>query len=109
MVAKAVFDEIRSLGFAGISGTYANIGVPLAKLPRAFCITNSTDGDLMVSDDGGVTDKFFLSAGSYKTWDIQANMNAHDDDKYVLPIGTQFAVKQVTAPTEKSIYIEILY
>ena len=107
MVAKAVFDEIRSLGFAGISGSYANIGSALTKMARAFIAVNDTDGDMMISLDGGTTDHLYLPAGSFQLFDVGANAQ-QADDKYVLEIGTQFAVKQVTAPTEKSIYISVL-
>jgi hypothetical protein len=39
-VARAHFESLRTLGFAGISGTYAAVGVPLLHQVRAFCITN---------------------------------------------------------------------
>lgn len=108
MVARAFFDEIRSLGFAGISGSYADVGSPLEFNWRGVCFTNNTQGDVFFTDD--VTkDKIFVKAGSFKLWDVQANMNAQFDDKYVLPIGTQFSVKQITAPVSGSVYIEGIY
>ena len=107
MVAKALFDELRSLGFGSISGSYANVGSATTAPCRAFAISNGTDGDMIFSDDGGTTDKFFVGAGAYKVWDVEANAS-QADDKFVLEVGTQFAVKQVTAPTSGSVYVEVL-
>lgn len=110
MVARAFFEPLRSLGFAGISGSYAAVGTPLAHPVRAFCITNNTQGDLIFSTDNTlVAGELFVARGSYKLFDIQSNINPQFDDKYVLAIGTQFYVKQVTAPTSGDVYIECLY
>ena len=107
MVARADFDTLRSLGFAGISGAYAVVGSATTDYIRLVSFMNDTDGDLLITNDNTV-DKIFLKAGSYKIIDVQANMNAQFDDKYVLPIGTQFYAKQSTAPTTGSVYIEML-
>lgn len=108
MVARAFFDEIRTLAFGGISGAYAPVGNPLDFPVRGVCFTNQTQGDVYFTDDN-TKDKIIVPAGSFKLWDIQANMNAQFDDKYVLPIGTQFYVKQITAPTSGAVYIEVIY
>lgn len=109
-VSRAHFEPLRTLGFAGISGSYASVGTPLAHQVRAFCITNNTQGDLIFTTDSTVSaGEMFVAKGSYKLYDVQANMNTQFDDKYVLAIGTQFSVKQVTAPTAGDVYIECLY
>src|SRR5436190_1859033 len=108
MVARAYIDTIRTLGFAGISGTYAAVGTPLTQMARVVCITNNTQGNLYFTDDN-TKDKLFVAAGSFKLFDIQSNINPQFDDKYVLPIGTQFYVKQITAPVSGDVYIEVLY
>lgn len=107
---RAFFDPLRSLAFGGISGTYAAVGAPLANPVRAFCITNNTQGDLIFSLDNTVTaGNMFVAAGSYKLYDVQANINPQFDDKYVLAVGQQFYVKQITAPVAGNVYIECLY
>ena len=108
MVARAFFDEIRTLAFGGISAAYADVGDPLEFMARGVCFTNNTQGDMMFTDDVTL-DKIFVAAGSFKLWDIQANINPQFDDKYVIPIGTQFSVKQLTAPVDGAVYIEIIY
>lgn len=108
MVAKARFDELRSLGFAGISGSYATLGAPLDVLARIITITNNTEGDLLLTTDIS-KDEFFIAAGSFKLYDIQTNMNLNKDDSFVVAKGTQFYVKQLTAPVSGSVYLEIVY
>lgn len=108
MVARAFFDDIRSLAFGGISGSYASLGTAFTQLARAIKITNNTNGDLMITDD--VTkDKIFIPAYGFDLWDIQSNINPQFDDKFLLPIGTQISVKQVTAPTVGTVYLTVLY
>jgi len=105
MVAVADFDDLRSLAFGGISGAYASVGTPTTKLTRCVCFINDTEGSMIFTND--VTkDKIFVKQGSFKLWDIQSNMNAQFDDKYVFPIGTQWSVKQLSAPVSGSVYIE---
>lgn len=108
--ARALFEPLRTLGFAGISAAYAAVGTPLTQPCRAFCITNNTQGDLIFSLDNTVSEgHMFVAKGSYKLYDIQANMNAHFDDKYVISKSTQVYVKQVTAPVAGDVYIECLF
>lgn len=108
MVAVANFDVLRTLASGGISGSYASVGAALTKPARMVCFTNNTDGDMLFTTDTN-EDQTFVAAGSFKLWDIQANMNAQFDDKYVIPVGTQFSVKQSTAPTTGDVYVEVLY
>lgn len=108
MVAIAKFDELRSIAFGGISGTYAAVGDPLDYYGRIICITNNTEGDMLLTTDN-TRDEIFVAAGSFKLYDIQSNMNTNFDDKYVLPKQLQFYVKQLTAPVSGSVYIEIIY
>ena len=108
MVNVAKFDELRSLAFGGISGSYAAVGSSLDQYARVITITNNTEGDMLFTTDNS-RDELFVAAGSFKLYDIQANMNDRDDDKFVLAKGTQFYVKQVTAPTSGSVYIEFIY
>lgn len=108
MVARAFFDILRTLAFGGISGSYAAVGSPLTENARGVCFTNNTQGDVVFTDDT-TKDKIFVASGSFKLWDIQSNINPQFDDKFVLPIGTQFYVKQLTAPTSGAVYIENIY
>lgn len=106
--ALASFRALSSLAFGSISGTYANLGTALTRPARAFKITNNTEGDIIYSTNGGTTDHDFLPAGSFVLWDVQSNINPQFDDKFVFPIGAQFAVKQVTAPVSGAVYLTVL-
>ena len=108
MVARAFFDDIRTLGFAGISAVYAVVGGPLTVMARMICFSNNTQGDMYFTDDN-TADRIFVAAGSFKLWDVQANMNTQKDDRFVIPIGAQFYVKQITAPVDGDVYIELIY
>lgn len=107
---KVYFDTLRSLGFAGISATYAAVGSPLTVNPRIMCITNKTQGDMIFSvDDTNADGQIFVPAGTFKLYDLTANLVPRKDDSFVIAIGTQFYVKQVTAPTSGSVYLEFVY
>jgi len=109
-VARAHFEPLRTLASGGISGTYAAVGTPLSHQIKAFCITNNTQGDMIFSLDNAVAaGHMFVAAGSYKLYDVQSNMNPQFDDKFVIAVGTQFYVKQSTAPVDGDIWIECLY
>jgi len=110
MVSRAFFEPLRSLAFGGISGSYAAVGDPTDHVVKVFCITNNTQGDMIFSIDNTVSaGQMYVAAGSYKLYDVQANMNAQFDDQFVFPVGTQFYVKQDTAPTDGAVYVEVIY
>ena len=96
---KVYFDALRSLGFAAISPAYAAVGGPLTTTGRIVCITNMTSGDMIFSTDNTiVAGQLFIPAGSFKLFDFTANSETANDDSFVLGVGTQFYVKQLTAP-----------
>lgn len=107
---KVYFDTLRSLGFASISGTYAAVGSAFTVEPRIICITNKTQGDMIFSvDNANSSGNLFVPAGTFKLFDLTANLIPGKDDSFVIAQGTQFYVKQVTAPTSGSVYIELVY
>lgn len=107
MAARAFFEPIRTLAFGSISGAYAAVGDPAANQIRIFCISNDTEGDMYFTTDNS-EDQMFLAAGSFRLYDLQANKSDYDD-KFVLAKGTQFYVKQITAPVSGAVYIELIY
>lgn len=100
-------DVIRTVAFGGISGTYAAVGTPFTEPVRLICFTNSTNGDVFFSDDG-VNNKIFVAASSFKLFDLTTNRQ-NRDQIWCFPIGTQFYVKQSTAPSSGAVYIEALW
>lgn len=107
---KVYFDTLRSLAFGSISGTYAAVGTDLTVEARIVCFTNKTQGDVIFSTDStNANGQIFVPAGSFKLYDLTANLVPGKDDNFVLAKGTQFYVKQVTAPTSGAVYIELVY
>jgi len=101
-------DEIRTVAFGGISGTYAPVGSPQAFQARIICFTNTTNADVFFSMDGS-TNQLIVPAGSFKLFDITTNHRPVNQDDFVFANGTQWYVKQVSAPTSGSVYLEIVY
>lgn len=102
-------DAYKTLGFAGISGSYAAVGSVIAHNWRAFRILNATDGDMIFSFDG-TTDNLFVPAGSFVLYDISTNATPTSGiDVLVVGINTQFYVKQSTPPSKGAVYIEGIY
>lgn len=108
MKQTAQLEPLRSLAFGSISGSYAAVGTPFDFPCRLICFTNNTDGDMLFSRDGA-TDELFVAAGSFKLFDISTNHRAVNQDDLVFKKETQWYVKQSTAPSEGSVYIETLY
>ena len=108
MKQRAELEALRSLAFGGISGAYAAVGTPFDHPSRLICFTNNTDGDLLFSRDG-VTDELFIAAGSFKLFDVSTNHRPVNQDDYVFVKGTQWYCKEITSPTEGSVYIETIY
>jgi len=108
-MTRANFEPLRSLGFASISASYAAVGTPSTHPVRAFCLNNNTQGDMIFSRDNTLSEgELFVKAGSYKLWDVQSNRKTTNEDRYVLDEGTQWYVKQITAPVSGAVYIENL-
>jgi len=107
---KVYFDTLRSLAFGGISGTYAAVGTPFTVEARIICFTNKTQGDMILSTDNTNADgQILVPAGSFKLYDLTANLVPGKDDSFVIAKGTQFYVKQATAPVSGAVYIENVY
>jgi len=107
MGARAFFEPIKTIAFGGISGAYAAVGNPTSHETRVFCISNNTEGDMYLTTDL-TRDEMFLAAGSFRLYDIQSNLSPVDD-KFVFAIGTQFYIKQITAPISGAVYIECIH
>lgn len=107
MAQQVKFDTIRTLAFGSISGSYAAVGTATTQEARLICITNTCDTDMFFSIDG-VNNQLIVPHGGFKLFDLQTN-RVTSDQKYVLPINTQFYVKQVTAPGSGNVYVEVVY
>ena len=104
---RAQFDELRFLGFGAIGAMYAPVGGELTHMTRMIRIINNTDGDMFFSDDG-LGAKFFVPAGSFVLYDLTSNSHLNEGC-VAIAMGTQFYVRQSTAPTKGAVYIECIH
>lgn len=101
------FDTLRSLAFGSISGTYAAVGSSFQNPVRLICITNNTDGDMLFSFDG-VNNHVFVPSHSFKLFDLTTNRQ-QNENSFEIIAGTQVYVKQSTAASSGSVYVETIY
>lgn len=107
MSEVAVIDTLRTLANGSISGVYAAVGVPTSYPSRVICFTNNTDGDMYFTDDP-TRDEIFVAKGAFKLFDVTTNQ-AKVDGFFAFPARQQFYVKQSSAPSTGSVYIEVIY
>jgi len=107
---KVYFDTLRTLAFGGISGVYAAVGSALTVEPRIIYITNDTDAGMIFSTDNtNATGMLYLPKGTFKLFDLTANMVPGKDDSFVMAKGTIIYVKQSSAPGSGAVYVEYVY
>lgn len=104
----ALLDELRTLAFGSISGTFAAVGGPTDFPTRLICFTNTTDADMIFTMDG-VTDQVFVAASGFKLFDVTTNHRPINQDDFCFATGTQWSVRQLAAPSSGNVYIEIIY
>ena len=98
------FEELRSLAFGAISGVYAGIGTAFSHPIRILKVTNTTDADITLSDDG-ITDKDIVPASSFVLYDFTSN-NANASGFYFAE-GDRIYAKG--APGSGSVYVTTIY
>jgi len=109
MAQIATIDVLRILLNGSIGAAYVKIGGPALKPIHVLCITNTTDADMLISDDG-VTNKLIIPHSSFKLIDVSANRDGYNPANPLMFIeGTQYWVKQVSAPSTGSVYVEMIY
>lgn len=102
--SRMTYGPMQSFNSASLTGTYQNLGVPLAHGASIVKIWNNGTTDITISIDG-VTDHDFAPASSFFLYDISS-----DDPKSTavfMPAGTQYLIKG-TAGTGL-IYLVYLY
>lgn len=109
-------DRVRTLGFASISGTYAQVGTSLTHMTRIMKLTNNTNGDMYFAftssgstpASDGTADNIFVPAGGFTLYDFSANPT-EDGRPFCFSINTSVWVRQSSAPSSGSVYVECVY
>lgn len=114
IVAK--FDVLRTLANGSISGTYATVGASFGHDARSIRFINNTNGDMFFAVTNGSTpasdgtaDNLFVPAGTFVLYDVCANGGSNKFTTAAIPHATQVWVRQSTAPTTSSVFVEIMY
>ncbi len=105
---QVAIDTLRSVAFGSITASYAVLGTAFTHPIRIFCLTNTTDKDMLISTDGS-NDKLIVAADSYKLYDLNANCDQGSQEEYKFVKNTQFYVKYVAAPSRGAVYLEAFY
>lgn len=98
------WEDLRSLAFGSISGTYSAIGSATENPARLIKVVNTTDVDITISTNG-VDDQDIVAAGGFFLYDIMSNKS--EQSCMFLDQGTIIYAKG--APTEGSVYVVIIY
>lgn len=107
LAIKALFEPVRSLGFASIGAGYIGVGTVLNFPARQIFIQNYTNAPLMFSFDG-IHDHFPLAAQQFFLNDISANKTL--ETGYFLGKGDRLYVKHMdVAPTSGTVYFSVMY
>jgi len=97
-------EELRSIDSSTFTGSYQEIGDPLAQIACLVKFVNDTNVDVTISWDGS-TDNDFLPANSFALYDI--TQQTQREAGIYISKGTQFWVKG--AAGTGSVYLTVLY
>lgn len=106
---KLGIENLRSLAFGSISAGFTAVGTALANPANALKFTNTTDKEVIISDDG-INDKIVLVAGEIFVFDV-ASDKSNRAETLAMGKGTILYVKQGAdgAPTSGNVYISVFY
>lgn len=105
---RVAFENLRSLAFGSISGTYVGVGTPFENPVRLICIDNATNANILVSTNG-TDDHTFVAANGFKLFDLGTN-RSETGSTLEIPSNTRVYVKQESgAPTSGTVYVTAIY
>lgn len=106
MAVRAAFETLRTLAFGSISGSFAAVGTPLLNPARLVHVYNGCNTDMEFSIDG-TNAHFYVPAGGFILFDFTTNHTSPEG--FFIPQGTQFYVKQASAPGSGAVWITVVY
>lgn len=107
LALKALFEPVRTLGWAAIGGAYVGVGTALNFPARIIFVQNFTDVTLMFSFDG-VNDHFPLAENSFLLLDLSSNKTI--ETGYYIAKGERLYVKDVGAASSSGdVYFSVVY
>ncbi len=106
LAIKLLFEPMRSLGYASISGVYMGVGTVIDNPARQFLVQNLTNSTMIFSFDG-VNDHFVLPANGFLLDDITSNKT--QTQGLYIEKGSRLYVKTDGTPTSGSVYFSVMY
>lgn len=103
---RATFDEVRSLAAGSIVAGYTAIGDELWYRTRIIWFVNTTDADLMLTDNTA-KDKLVIPSGGTAIFDISTN-NVQEVPWFFAAKSTWY-VKRIGTPSSGSIYMGAIF
>lgn len=98
---------LATMARASITTSYQAVNsTPYDQPIRMLRMINPTDGDMLFSLNG-VTDHFFVPAGTFVLYDVAANRDPQTT--LMFPANLTVYVKYSTAPSTKAIYVEAIW
>ena len=107
LAIKALFEPVRTLGFAAVGPAYVGVGTALNFPARQIFVQNYTDAQLMFSFDG-INDHFPLAPNSFFLDDLTSNRTL--ETGYFIAKGDRLYVRHMgVAPTTDAVWFSVLY
>lgn len=103
------FEALREVGFAGIGAAYVALGAATSDYTRIVSVFNSTNQDVYISLNGGVTHHLRIASGTGQVFDLTTNKVR--DDGFFIAKGTTFYQRHcgAVAPTSGNLWIQVAY
>ena len=105
----AKYEALRSLAFGSIpTGSWAAVGTPYANPARIIKLTNTTNGNILISYDG-VTTHDIMVAGTQEIIDYSSD-KSNQAGVLEQQANTQLYVQYTgSAPTSGNFYVTVIY
>jgi len=106
--ARIRYEDLRSLGFVSITGSYATIGTAFDNPIRMLKVTNTTDVNILVSFNG-INDKDIVAANSAYVYDYASNKSTQSGFAEQSAGERVYIKAESGLPTIGSVYITAIY
>jgi hypothetical protein len=102
------YENLRSLAFGSISGSYTGVGLPFTNAVRMIKVANTTDANILISFNG-IDDMDILPAQTAQIYDIGSN-KSDQAGNLEQSAGERVYIKQESsAPTSGTVYVAVMY
>ncbi len=102
------YEDLRSLGFAAISGTYAGVGTSFVHPVRMLKVSNLTNANLIISFNG-IDDKDVVAASSAYIYDFASNQSESAGNLEQQAGERLYVREEDVAPTLGNVYVTVIY